>query len=471
MKHCLLVLACLAVFTCCNKTLHDAIVKTNANLPGQTAPSDMIFIPGNDTVPSFYIGVSEEPNINYIQYLKWLQRIYIDYPEKVIEALPHKPSGEKTCSFNDPYIKGYLTNPVYAYAPVVNLDWYQINQYLKWKTDMLNEEILIKNELLTTNPNQQGEPFNTEAHLCGQYESGIKNHLVSHNPNEGGGMRSKWKRGKWRSRSGISKDKYMGRRNVNPNDGVCFLGFRLPTESEWLRASNPEFKASYKEVNPKYLNYDFGKDYFSFRYGRMFQTSGDHSSSPLPHPIDSYAVDPEFYQGIQNKRTDTTIRYVRDYSSDKYGVINMKTGVQEWLLDKYQADIQYDDFISICRKSGFNTDSAAILYPYQIRNRSDSGNKCVNQYWPYNYTEKDEYGQMQSFIFMGIDQNGMPNEISPLPIDSIVRTRIVRGGTSCNPGLQRSSLDENQWSSNVGFRCVLMYTGAPVLKGFKVKWK
>jgi hypothetical protein len=472
MKTSLYIFLSLLTLVSCNKTLHNIIVKTNADLPGQTAPSDMIFIPGNDTVPSYYIGVSEEPNINYIQYLKWLQRIYIDYPEKVVEALPHQPSGEETCSFNDPYIKGYLTNPVYAYAPVVNLDWYQINRYLKWKTDMLNEEILIKNDLLSINPDQQGEPFNTEAHLCGQYESGIKNHLISHNPHEGGGRNTKWRRGKWRSGVGITNEKNMGRRNTNPNDGICFLGFRLPTESEWLRAAKPKFKAIYDKVSPKYLNYDFGSDYLSFRYGRMFQTSSDNYSSPLPHPINSYAVDPDFYHDIKNKRTDTTIHFVRDYASDKYGVINMSIGVQEWLLDEYNSEINYDDFISICKKSGFETDSAAVLNPHQLRYRNDSGRTYyVDQYWPFQYTEKDKFGQMESFIFMGFDQNGNPNEISPLPTDSIIRSRVVRGGTSCNPGLDRSSLNEDQWSANVGFRCVLMYTGAPVLNGFKVKWK
>ncbi|MBL4706750.1 MAG: SUMF1/EgtB/PvdO family nonheme iron enzyme [Flavobacteriales bacterium] len=463
-KRLLFFLMLISIFSGCSKNLYHIIVKTNANLPGQTAPSDMVFIPGNDTVSSFYIGVSEEPNINYVLYLKWLKQVYIDYPEKVIEALPHQPNGTKTCSCNNPYITGYLTNPVYAYAPIVNLDWYQINRYLKRKTDMLNEEILIKNELLLPNPNQQNEPFNTEAHLCGQYQNGIKNYLISHNPQEAGG---RWRKGVLKRK----KDDY-GKRCTNPNDGICFLGFRLPTESEWIYASKPAFKAEPGKTHKNFLYHDFGSDYLTFRYGRMFQTSGISYSSPLPLPINSYSVDPKFYEKIKISRSDSSIQYVRDFSSSTYGIINMQAGVKEWLLDEYSATVEYDHFIHLLRKSGFNTDSAAVIQPYQKRYKNDSGQtNYKTEYWRHNYTSKNELGQMQNFIYMGVDQNGNPNEISPLPVDSIIRTRVVRGGTNCEPSLERSSMPENEWNAQVGFRCVLMYTGAPVLKGFKVKWK
>jgi len=218
----------------CNRNLHHKIQKTNKSLMGQTAPSDMVFISGNDFVSSFYIGVSEEPNINYVIYLKWLIAVFgNDYPEKVFEALPHKPNGDKTCSLNDPFIQSYLTNPAFAYAPILNLDWNQINQYMHWKTDVLNEEILIKTGLLYMNPNQQNEPFTTEAYLLGQYETGVKEYLESSNPFEAGGK------------------KQMGKRTPSSNDGICFLGFRLPTEKEWEYASQSKFAAELKSSTKK----------------------------------------------------------------------------------------------------------------------------------------------------------------------------------------------------------------------------
>ncbi|PCJ23521.1 MAG: hypothetical protein COA97_11400 [Flavobacteriales bacterium] len=99
-------------------SLLNKINRINKKLPGQTAPNDMVFIQGNDSIPSFYIGVTEESNLNYVIYLNWLIHVYSgDYPEIVLAALPHKSNGEKACSFDDSHIKNYLMNPVLSHSP------------------------------------------------------------------------------------------------------------------------------------------------------------------------------------------------------------------------------------------------------------------------------------------------------------------------------------------------------------------
>lgn len=49
--------------------------------------------------------------------------------------------------------------------------------------------------------------------------------------------------------------------------------------------------------------------------------------------------------------------------------------------------------------------------------------------------------------------------------------RLVKGGTWKNPGKQRMPLAETESNVEVGFRVVLPYTGLPVNKKYKVKWK
>ena len=77
--------------------------------------------------------------------------------------MPKKYDNEFVEGINDPYLQSYLTHPAFAYYPVTNLTWEQIQNYLAWKTDRLNEEILIKKGFLNPNPNQQNEDnFNTD---------------------------------------------------------------------------------------------------------------------------------------------------------------------------------------------------------------------------------------------------------------------------------------------------------------------
>ena len=153
------------------------VAKTNKSLPGQTAPYDMIFVEGNRDMPSFYIGIQEEPNINYMIYLKWLIQVFgQDQANVVLDALPVDRYDSNGVAVYLPFkyklVQKYIKNayysfsekvypvigdtfsyfPVmermadlrYAYEPVTNLSWKQIQNYMAWKTDRLNEMILIK---------------------------------------------------------------------------------------------------------------------------------------------------------------------------------------------------------------------------------------------------------------------------------------------------------------------------------------
>lgn len=459
MKNIILLFSIIILFSCGTDKIYKTTAKKNNNgIPGQSAPPDMIFIPSTEKhIPSFYASAVEEPNINYVIYLKWLSAIYGEsYPEIVEKALPKKTTINSSYQHNDPYLRAYMTHPAFAYYPVVNLNFKQIDHYLSWKTDRLNETILARTGVINFNPDQKDEDnFNTEAYLIGEYEGSVIKNLYD--------------------------TKTGGERRVAIGDGILFTGFRLPTEEEWDYMAQEKFQKNTipnikKEKEPFH---PYGEDYFTLPYGRVYgdadiQKNGRNS---LPLGISSYKVDSKYfvetnYNFEKEKTENKGIESIYNYNPKSYGLINMKGGVQEWVLDEHKEGhsnkgLHWKD---VMKGSGFNVDSSAIKDKH-------------GQYIPKGFL-----GNMRNFRFVGININNNPNEIGIYNphiddyyftdeekkvvenINSNPRTRIVKGGTAEKPSLESTSMKENEASPNVGFRTILPYSGQPVLRGYKVKW-
>jgi sulfatase modifying factor 1 len=73
----------------------------------------------------------------------------------------------RNLAYNEPYVKYYFTHPSYNTYPVVGVSWLQATEYCKWRTDRVNELMLIKRRLSRLQmPNQVNEDnFNTEAYM------------------------------------------------------------------------------------------------------------------------------------------------------------------------------------------------------------------------------------------------------------------------------------------------------------------
>ncbi len=129
-------------------------------------------MPRRVTVPSFYIDETEVTNLDYLEYLHWLKRVFgEDYPEVYQRALPDTLVWRDPLAYNEPLIEMYLRHPSYHNYPVVGVSWLQATEYCKWRTDRVNERILVETGVLSWDPDQKNENnFNTEAYLAGQYD-------------------------------------------------------------------------------------------------------------------------------------------------------------------------------------------------------------------------------------------------------------------------------------------------------------
>ena len=93
------------------------------------------------TVPSFYMDETEVTNNHYREYVYWLKRVYVDYPEVGINALPDTNVWRNRLAYNEPYVDLYYRHPAYQDYPVVGVSWQQATAYAAWRTDRVNEMI------------------------------------------------------------------------------------------------------------------------------------------------------------------------------------------------------------------------------------------------------------------------------------------------------------------------------------------
>ena len=472
--------------------------RPDENIVGQTPPPDMVVVPGNGDLPSFYMGFTEECNVNYNTYLVWLDNVFADYPAVAKQAQIKNRDVSDLMLMNDPYYKYYQNHPAFAYYPVTGLTWLQVQDYMGWKTDRLNEMIMVKINLTNEEDftNQVADNnFNTEAYLCEQYMPVTKNEIPDLSP------------------EGTT-------RHIRMEDGILFTAMRLPTEAEWDYAVGLHKKAAinienYKDPFGKGMWYPYGKEYFTLHWADMYGLWNEKMASEgLPY----------------NPAWDSTAQYFpgrltgpSDFERGDNHIANLEGNVQEWLLDIYEENPEKTpyNFVEYFTKNGFpliekkhwadpdglpwDKDSLGRMTfryfaldatgtPYKTKRldyvwagncRNDTiyidtaGKKVIvrpfinwENKWDTSYSMPKDY---HSYIFLYKNADRfyyLVQHCDYLFRDTIMEKRIVKGGTWRHPdALSRRAMAENEYSPNVGFRCVMAYNSLPVKKKYRVKWR
>ncbi len=415
-------------------------------------------VPRRVTVASFYIDECEISNANYREWLFWINRVYSEYPDQYRNALPDTLVWRRALAYNEPYVENYLRHPAYSDYPVVGVNWIQASNFCKWRTDRVNELILVEHEILELNvADQQGENnFDTEAYLYGQYEG-----VAGRRPIE-------------------DLDPTKDTRRVRWDDGILLPKYRLPTEAEWEYAAlgligNTETeRLADRKIFP--WNSHVVRNADDSDRGQMMANfvrgNGDYMGTA----------------GSLNDKGDITVD-VKSYWPNDYGLYCMAGNVNEWVEDVYRP-LSFDDVdeFNPFRGNNFQTkvldDTGApvekdslgrIKYRYE-------NDKDILDRKNYRVADNRNYldGDSKSNAIEGDDwNNALDKNTSTMygagtsegsdGLRSLVtdRTRVYKGGSWrdraywLSPGTRRF-LDERESRDDLGFRCAMTRVGNPV---------
>lgn len=417
-------------------------------------------IPRQVTVSSFYMDENEVTNVDYREYLYWLRRVfdYDYYPEIYNSALPDTLVWRDELSYNEKMVNNYFRYPAYNYYPVVGVSWIQAMKYCSWRTDRVNEQILIDEGVFNEFPEQiDADHFNTEVYLYrpGDYTQQNKKGLKDNNPNSPYGKEG---------------------RPVRRYDGILLPKYRLPTEAEW------EYAAYGNQGSRIYNRVTEGNKY-TWGGGSMRNPDEDERGDMLAN-FKRGRGDMMGTGGWLNDQADYTMQ-VKFYPPNDYGLYDMAGNVAEWVMDVYRPlsledmrdlnayrgnqfttfDENYQNLgaLEVLQDPQYDDDSSIVRLPGElpVRNVTEEENLNRRNYKKSDYRDFKD-GDKESSIYY--DEEVPEGDALMYDYSQTTLTgntsRVYKGGSWkdraywLSPGTRRH-LEEDQATDYIGFRCAM----------------
>ena len=309
-------------------------------------------VPKRVTVSSFYLDETEVRNVDYREYLNWLKRVYgSSYPEVYTKSLPDTLVWRDKLGYNEPYVTGYLRHPAYDNYPVVGVSWEQANDFCVWRTDRVNEQLLVmkgylREGAIIPDSISDGYTFNTKAYLLDPKSAygGKMNELADDKAKE-------------TNEDGEEKVDYATREK-----GVLLPEYRLPTETEWEYAA-----LALSEIRKENV----------YRGKKKFPWDGEYTRSGkkknVGDQLANFKLSDGDYGGIAGwSETGSGITTnVRSYPPNDFGLYGMAGNVAEWTSNAFdEAAFSYLHDISSDYHYNAKDDDNEVLKRKSIRGGS-----------------------------------------------------------------------------------------------------
>ena len=393
--------------------------------------------PRRVTVGSFYMDETEVRNIDWREYMDWIQRVYPTDREIAQSVVPDTLVWRNELAYNEPYIEFYLRHAAYSEYPVVGVNWVQVDKYCKWRTDRANEAALINSQKIDANIAQSGDKvFTSDSYLNGMYE-GAEGKKMTKNLGKDGGTR-----------------------RVNMSDGLIGPRYRLPTEAEWEYAAVGLVGNTDEEVV-------LDRRIYPWNGNQIRDAKKENRGSILANNVRGRGD----YMGVAGFLNDghELTAPVNSFPPNDFGLFGVAGNVNEWVQDVYRPG------------------SAAVVNEFQplrgsvytnLRRGAD-GKMVKNKYGELvkdtvaNYTNFKD-GDSQSVIaegdnWKGITEPATTGQMYGTGAGNVIarisdHSRVYKGGSWkdrtywLGPGTRRY-LDERKATNDIGFRCAMTHLG------------